>query len=334
MASYLNRTLLVHEGFSAFYDINKLGLATLPPTLTATSSDPTNGLDVQYPYRPLLTVEEASAFRYRKENITYSGHSCPQSFLVNVDGGMKELTVPGRFRSIDEQTADWPVVTVSNNDIWYWLGRPPEHFYARYFGGLVPKTEFNSIANAFIENELHTNYFDNPSREFTAVHLRFLEGHCEGLADDISLCCPSLNTVLSIMKSRNVSLGVPMFVASDGQCAEDIVKDYRSFGAIMGISHIPGKYPCEGTECAVLDFELCSRSTFFVGLLGSTAAMNIRECRTARGHAGNTSVLSLKESTVKKENWTAMTRYYLGHNGWGSDCENLDPFKRRSRPCL
>lgn len=150
------------------------------------------------------------------------------------------------------------------------------------------------------------------------------------MADDKSLCCPHLEKVLTIAESRGFSRELSIFVADDGQCDEKIREAYKERGAVMNYQG-----DCQGTECAVLDFELCARANFFVGTLSSTGDMNIREWRSARGHTGSSSVLSLKNTTVAKENYTAMTRYFQpGYWGWLEDCDNMPTNKRARHPCV
>jgi hypothetical protein len=93
---------------------------------------------------------------------------------------------------------------------------------------------------------------------------------------------------------------------------------------------------CEGTECVVIDFELCVRAEFFVGNTASTGDWNICEWRVARGgdKFRNTTILSLKKAFLKKENYTARTRYLGGHNGWLKDCNDVTPSRRARKPCV
>ena len=154
------------------------------------------------------------------------------------------------------------------------------------------------------------------------------------MADDKSLCCPHVDLLLQIAKQRGIpnATEMPIFVADDRQCDAKVRDSYTAHNAIMGYD----SSDCDGPECAALDFEICTHSDFFLGNLASTGDANIREWRTARqGFSGHLSVLSLKPSTVAKENNTAFTRYYMpGYFKWLNDCSSMKPRKRRKSPCI
>mmetsp|Transcript_5096 Transcript_5096/g.8362 ORF Transcript_5096/g.8362 Transcript_5096/m.8362 type:complete len:114 (-) Transcript_5096:105-446(-) len=112
------------------------------------------------------------------------------------------------------------------------------------------------------------------------------------------------------------------------QCPDDVINGYKMHGDILGFNG-----DCQGSECAVLDFEICVQAALFVGTLASTADMNIREMRSERMKLpGSTSILSLKEETWKRENETALTRNWIpGAFKWIKDCENV---RKNKFPCV
>eukprot|EP00574_Skeletonema_japonicum_P011888 CAMPEP_0201732946 /NCGR_PEP_ID=MMETSP0593-20130828/30248_1 /ASSEMBLY_ACC=CAM_ASM_000672 /TAXON_ID=267983 /ORGANISM="Skeletonema japonicum, Strain CCMP2506" /LENGTH=99 /DNA_ID=CAMNT_0048226017 /DNA_START=421 /DNA_END=720 /DNA_ORIENTATION=+ len=94
--------------------------------------------------------------------------------------------------------------------------------------------------------------------------------------------------------------------------------------------------PCEGTECAVLDFELLVLSDVFIGNIISSVSMNVREGRLARyGKPGLLSVLSNEKKTLDLEKTVQyLTRYWIGYWEFRKTCDQLPPRKRASAPCV
>ena len=129
------------------------------------------------------------------------------------------------------------------------------------------------------------------------------------------------------------SLTDPLFVASDQQCPGEVLQSYTNATqtVIMGYDG-----PCEGTECAVLDFELCVHAEMFVGNAKSTGDMNIREWRLARyGKPGRTSVLWRRAEAITLEKRREFaTRYIVGHFGFRPDCNEVGPMQRLTKPCV
>ena len=168
--------------------------------------------------------------------------------------------------------------------------------------------------------------------EYNAHHLRFYEGNCGNGNYDTDLCCPKLGYVQEVLIERDASIIDPLFVANDRQCPENVIRSYTNATdtVIMGYSG-----SCEGTECAVLDFELCVRSNVFVGNLKSSGDMNIREWRLARfNKTGRASVLSRHKDVVDLEKKCKyLTRYIVGHFKFRPDC-NAVGGRQRNQPCV
>jgi len=294
-ARHINRTFAVPSEISDIFDMSRLSLS-IP--------------DEEYIYKPIVLWNEVA----QDHNMT-----CKKSkYTIH-----KELEVTGRFEAIDETTKDLSLLSVHNNDIWYWLGRPPESFYSKFFNGLAPNTIIQLKVQTFLSQTF------GPDQLFNSVHLRWLEGVCPQTAESKELCCPDINTTNQILISRGADVSLPMFVASDGQCPQNILSGYEQNNATVGYSD-----QCEGNECAIIDFEITVWSQYFLGNLASSGDLNIREWRFSRAEfPGPTSILSLKNSTVARENATALTRYWAFHNGWISDCSDLSARKRRGRVC-
>lgn len=234
------------------------------------------------------------------------------------------LNILERFDDYKKQTNGLSLASVDNDDAWYWLGRPPEEIYGKFFQGLIPRQVYQDKVYAFLQEK---NLQGNP---FNAVHLRNFEGKCGNYNTD--LCCPELNYVQEILKERFGNIMNPLFVANDGQCPPEVLRSYTNATdpIFMGYNG-----PCDGTECAVLDFELCIHADVFVGNMKSSGDMNIREWRLARYQKpGMTSVLSREAETLAMEERTMyMTRYIMGHWRFRPDCSQVGP-KQRGQPCV
>lgn len=297
MAHHLNRTLLVDPEVGTYYDVDRLSLTAYADS----------------PYRAAAEMGQSP----------HASCGSPQRISpYRIDHGR---TIPERFDDYGAQTEGKDLASVDNNDVWYWLGRPPEEVYADFFRGLVPRKPYMDKVDAFLDER------NLGSGSFNAVHLRNFEGKCG--YHDVDLCCPKMGHVQSIIVERGGSLLDPLFVASDGQCAEDVRRSYTNATdpVIVGYDG-----PCAGTECAVLDFEACVRAAgVFVGNLKSSGDMNIREWRTARfGRAGRTSVLSRDgEMAAMEAKHVHVTRYVVGHWRWRPDCGAVGPAKR-GQPCV
>jgi len=296
MAHHLDRTLLVDPEVSKYYDVDRLSLTTF----------------AESPYMTAMAIE--------KSNHTSCGNPT-QISPYTIDHGLNILE---RFNDYDTQTAGLSLASVDNNDAWYWLGRPPEEIYGKFFQGLIPRQVYQDKVHAFLQEN---NLQGNP---FNAVHLRNFEGKCGNFNTD--LCCPKLGYVQEILKERFGNIMNPLFVANDGQCPQEVLRSYTNATdpVIMGYNG-----PCDGTECAVLDFELCIHADVFVGNMKSSGDMNIREWRLARfGKLGMTSVLSREAETLAMEERTMfMTRYIMGHWRFRPDCNEVGP-RQRGQPCV
>mmetsp|Transcript_26432 Transcript_26432/g.55826 ORF Transcript_26432/g.55826 Transcript_26432/m.55826 type:complete len:376 (-) Transcript_26432:1606-2733(-) len=297
MAHYLNRTFLVDPEVSQYYDIDRLSL-----TVYADS-----------PYRAAMPIEK-------------SDHpTCGNPNQISPYTLTHGLSILERFDEYQSKTKDRTLASVDNNDAWYWLGRPPEEIYGRFFQGLIPRQVYLDKVHAFLEeHNLHQTLFNS-------LHLRYFEGKCGNFNTD--LCCPKLEYVQWILIERDGSMMDPLFVANDGQCPQDVLATYTNATdneIIMGYNG-----PCEGTECAVLDFELCIHANVFVGNMKSSGDWNIREWRLARYNTpGWKSVLSREEETLALERRTEyMTRYIIGHWRIQPDCDNVGVRQRNQRPC-
>jgi hypothetical protein len=230
-------------------------------------------------------------------------------------------SIAKRIHDFDQQTLGDPVATLGKKSSWYFLGRPKAPFYVDFFSVLQPTKAIANKVDDFIKRTFQ-------GRPFVAVHLRNLEGACKGMTESLELCCPTRDTVVKILQGKGMSPHMPIFVANDRQCPEQVIEEYREKGDILSFSG-----ECEHSECSVLDFEICVRAALFVGTLASTADMNIREMRTERMKLpGGTSVLSLNENTLQKENVTALTRNWIpGAFKWIRDCEMT---RKNKFPCV
>jgi len=296
MAHHLNRTLLVDPEVSKYYDIDQLSLTTFGES----------------PYLAAMPIENSKHTSCGNPN---------QISPYTINHGENIL---GRFDGYKRQTEGLSLASVDNTDAWYWLGRPPEDFYMKFFQGLVPRQTYQDKVNSFLEKH---QLQQNP---YNALHLRYFEGKCGNF--DTDLCCPKLDYAQEILVERNGNIMDPLFIANDGQCPPDVLRSYTNATdtVIMGYSG-----PCDGTECAVLDFELCIRADMFVGNMKSSGDCNIREWRLARyDKPGRTSVLSRQAETLAmEERTTFMTRYIVGHWRFVPDCNQVGP-RQRSKPCV
>ena len=300
MANHLNRTFLVDDEVSKYYDVDRLSLTT-------------------YGESPHM-----AAMAITSSNYTTCGNPTQLSPYALNHG----MNIIERFNDYHKQTKDKHIATVDNNDAWYWLGRPPESIYQKFFAGLIPRKIYQDKAIAFM-NKYNLNQVDNP---YNALHLRYYEGKCGNF--DTDLCCPKLDYVHEILVERDGNINSPLFIANDGQCPKDVLESYSNTSRtiIMGYNETN----CDGTECAVLDFELCIHAEIFVGNMKSSGDCNIREWRVARyDKGGTTSVLSRNDPEVKAmEGRTKfMTRYILGHWRFRPDCNSVGG-RERSKPCM
>jgi len=267
MARRINRTLLVDPEVSEYYDVDRLSLSVSPDS----------------PY--------AAAVPMTNDN------ECGDPKLISPYDIDRSLNIMGRFDRYGEQTRAVRLASVDNTDVWYWLGRPPEDAYMKFFAGLVPRRSYIDKVDAFLDGH------GLRDGSYNALHLRYFEGRCGDL--DLDLCCPKLDYVNEILVERDGDARAPLFVANDGQCPPDVLGSYTAANddnnnatnttigdaaatdnnaGVGSVATILNGYdgPCTGTECAVLDFELCVRSSIFVGNLKSSGDQNIREWRVAR----------------------------------------------------
>ena len=300
MAHHLNRTLLVDPEVSKYYDIDILSLSTYGDT-------------------PYLAAMPIGSSKYP--------NPCPRPQSISPHTINHALTILERIKDYNKQTSGkGELVSVDNNDVWYWLGRPPEDVYERFFRGLIPKREILEKVNAFMAK----HKIGQEDAPYNALHLRHFEGKCGH--NDKDLCCPLLEHVQGIVVEHGGNILDPLFVANDRQCPELVQVSYTNAtnetDIIMGYDG-----PCDGTECAVLDFELCIHADVFVGNLKSSGDMNIREWRLARyNKVGWTSVLSRQKDAMEMEAKTKyITRYVMGHWRFRPDCSNT---RDRGKPCV
>lgn len=310
MAHRLNRTLLVDDEVSVYYDVDRLSLTTYPDA----------------GHRVAMSILDSP-----------HGRTCGNPSQVSPYNLNRALMIPERIDQYGAQTSGREVASIDNSDAWYWLGRPPESVYAAFFKGLVPRKVYSDKVDSFLADK------GLGDRAYNALHLRYYEGNCGRY--DADLCCPVLDRVYEILLERGGCILDPIFVANDGQCPPDVLKSYavdsasnaNGTAASMNQAIVMGyDGPCSGTECAVLDFELCVRSSgVFVGNMKSSGDLNIREWRLARyGMEGRTSVLS-RDAEMKA--WEGkheyVTRYVMGHWRWRPDCGAVSPRERGSKPC-
>ena len=297
MAHHINRTLLVDEEVAKYYDVDVLSLSTFP-NATFKVAMPLSGINKTC-YNPL------------------------GKYSIN-----HVLTITERFEQFQEQTQQQQqqhsVAAVDNSDVWYWLGRPPEDVYGRFFRGLILRDAYQRKVDDFLKkHKLHED-------SFNAVHLRFFEGQCGHF--ETYLCCPKLGYVQELIIESNGSLLSPLFVANDRQCSQEILATYTNSTdpVIMGYDE-----QCDGTECAVLDFELCVQSHTFVGNIKSSGDMNIREWRVARYKRPKyLSIISRDQDILTREDETThLTRYIIGHWRFRPDCNDVGA-GQRGKPCV
>mmetsp|Transcript_12833 Transcript_12833/g.29496 ORF Transcript_12833/g.29496 Transcript_12833/m.29496 type:complete len:368 (+) Transcript_12833:126-1229(+) len=294
MAHHINRTLLVDDEVAKYYDVDALSLSTFPNATFRVAM-------------PLSGVNETCYNPSGRYNINH------------------RLTITERFEEFQEQTQQQhSVAAVDNSDVWYWLGRPPEDVYGRFFRGLILRDVYQRKVEEFLrKHNLHED-------SFNAVHLRFFEGQCGRF--ETYLCCPKLGYVQDLIMESNGSLLSPLFVANDRQCSEEILATYTNSTDPVLVGY-DGE--CDGTECAVLDFELCVQSHTFVGNVKSSGDMNIREWRVARYKKPKySSIISRDPDILKMENETThLTRYIIGHWRFRPDCNDVGA-GQRGQPCV
>ena len=299
MAHHLNRTLLVDPEVSKYYDIDRLSLTTYG----------------DYPYKAAMPIES-------------SPHSaCGNPAQISPYVLNHGLNILERIDGYNTQTMDKTLAAVDNSDAWYWLGRPPEDVYQKFFEGLIPRQVYMKKIDLFLEKHNIQN------EQYNALHLRHYEGNCGNY--DTDLCCPKLDYVHEILVTQNGNINDPLFVANDGQCPTDVLDSYNINTTRKIIMGYNDNEPCDGTECAVLDFELCIHAEIFVGNMKSSGDCNIREWRLARyDKLGMTSVLSRSKEVLAMEGRTKfMTRYILGHWRFRPDCNEIGA-RDRSKPCV
>ena len=194
MAHHVNRTLLVDDEVAEYYDVDALSLGAFPDA----------------PFRVAAPLGGS--------NVT-----CPDpkgEYEYSIDRG---LTIEGRFEQFEEQAQRRPqpgVAVVDNSDVWYWLGRPPEDVYGRFFRGLVLRDVYRGKVEEFLGR--HGLRDDS----FNAVHLRFFEGKCGQF--ETHLCCPKLGHVQELIEEGGGSLLSPLFVANDRQCPVEVLRRTRT----------------------------------------------------------------------------------------------------------
>ena len=156
-----------------------------------------------------------------------------------------------------------------------------EGFMASFFRNLFFVPRIRSAAAAFIEKTFG-------DRDFAAVHLRDLEGSCKRRTNSRSpgaaqfVCDPHRTTFLRLMKEMtNLSVSLPIFVASDGQ-DKSALRSYVEAGDKIFTSE------CRGTDCAFIDFEIATHASFFMGTFASTVSSGLisQVRRYRRMHAG------------------------------------------------
>ncbi|KAL7528138.1 hypothetical protein ACHAWF_002453 [Thalassiosira exigua] len=323
MAHRLNRTLLVDAEVSRWYDVDRLSLGLHPNS--------------SYPYRVAVPIKG-------------SGLTCGDPRKVSPYAIDHSLNIPGRYKQYGARTKRAKVASVDNNDIWYWLGRPPEAVYERFFRNLVPRRRYAEKVEFWLREKGLVTGRTEEGQTYNAVHLRRFEGNCGDA--DVDLCCPKLDYVQQIIIERGGSVMDPLFVASDRQCPPGVLATYRNVDKNNTANNSTANGPviyskgyegaCVGVECAVIDFELCVRAGgVFVGNLKSSGDMNIREARLARyglGHGsevpGTSSVLSRRgEVAAMERKHRYMTRYIVGHWRFRPDCDKVNP-SARGKPCV
>ena len=312
MAQHTNRTLLVDHEVASYYDIAHLSIhvAALP----------------NHKWRAAMAMPP--------------NETCPNPVEASPYTIAKQQNVVGRFENYHQQTRHLNLTSVDNNDIWYWLGRPPSSFYHAFFGHLQLQRKYASKVDDFLA--LQQQLVAAGRRNYHALHLRWLEGHCHGMADDKALCCPTRDAVMDIIQKAGGDASWPLLVASDGQCDAAILQTYNRTNnnnnnnnnsqIIMGYTG-----PCQGTECAVLDFALCvAAQGVFVGNTASTADLNIAEMRrTTRSKNGLVSIVSRTQRVqqLQASNLSISRHLTPGYWKWWPDCDDMTVQQRNRRPC-
>lgn len=148
-------------------------------------------------------------------------------------------------------------VTVSGWDFFYKYPDPPNYFTETIMRNLYIRPDLEKVVDNFLQQSFG-------KRGFIGVHLRDLEGGCSS-----EKCNPTFRDALErIQKGIPKEFwALPIFLASDHQRME-IERTYKNKAIVfMG--------ECKGTACAVIDFEVLARSSYFIGTTQSTVDVNV-----------------------------------------------------------
>lgn len=237
LAWKLKRTLVVSKEVSTYFDVVGMGLNMFP----------------NEEYLPMVPYNS---------NLCYSDGNVDENVVLTI--GKQVPRVVGnttlQLEKLIDIIGDKRRVVVSGWDFFYKYPSPPSYFYNSFMRHSIIRPDLYEVASKFV-----TRVFgDNP---FVAVHLRDLEGACNS-----EMCNPTFDTTMRRMRTilPKKYWDIPIFVASDGQRPE-VENTYRN--AQGKAFFFDGN--CIGTSCAIIDFEICSRSNLFFGTSSSTTDLNI-----------------------------------------------------------
>ena len=141
LAHRVNRTLLVDEEVARYYDIDRLSLM----------------IYAESPHAAAVAISKSEH------------KACVNPTLLSPYKIDRTLKILERFDQYETQTRGRALAAVDNTDVWYWLGRPPEEIYGKFFRGLVPRRATQDKVHTFLQKHALLQ----PVTNFNAVHLRF-----------------------------------------------------------------------------------------------------------------------------------------------------------------
>mmetsp|Transcript_16744 Transcript_16744/g.47762 ORF Transcript_16744/g.47762 Transcript_16744/m.47762 type:complete len:465 (-) Transcript_16744:792-2186(-) len=247
-AFIMKRTLVVPKKMAAIFDQSHL--QDIMPRLVV-------------PYDAKLCSKAKSNSEISKICMHREGCDLSDAKLVQ-----KLINAAGSHRVVSMHGATW-----FRNA--HWASKLPGfNLETAFYTNLYPNQSISRAADKFIEDNFK-------GRPFAAVHLRWLEGSClwrikkynHGVGSE--LCSPNRDTFLEVMKEVVGHTDMPIFVASDRQVRP-------AFDSYVDKGDYLYKGPCVGVECPLIDFEIASRSNFFVGVIVSSASDTIAKLRRNR----------------------------------------------------
>lgn len=195
--------------------------------------------------------------------VPYDQSLCDESIIWTIGDNIKRDET-NQLQQLINIIQDKTKATVSGWDLFYKYPPPPGYFAESFMGHFHVRPDINQIVDEYIKE-----FFGN--QPFVAVHLRDLEGGCKS-----DKCNPTYGRTRQIMAEHLPSQyhNLPIFVASDRQRPE-IEATYHNRAMFFN-------KPCVATGCAVIDFEICSRSNMFIGTSESTSDTDIALWRKSR----------------------------------------------------